>query len=121
MFKYLFSCCVAVVFFLGGKSVNAQETIDFIYLLNGEQIEARVESIDGKFVEYKAYGQESTPALRVLKKEVDRVKMANGTEIWFNALPKSAEPEKEAEATPPADKKKKKRNPISAQKLVRQM
>ena len=116
MLRYLQLCCTAISFLLASASLQAQENLDSIYLLNGKQIEARVESLQGKFVLY--YEQEGTPAVRVAKTEVDRVKMANGTEVWYNRLPKTEKPEEEA-AAPEPDKDKKKKRPVSAQKLQR--
>ncbi len=120
MSKLLHTCCAALVFLLGSTGLQAQEKPDFIYLLNGDEVEAKVKSIDGKFVEYTSFAQPGSPLLRFTKSEVSRVKMADGTEIWYNLLPKEAGPEKEPEAAPEPAKKKKRKPPVSAQKLVRQ-
>ncbi len=119
MLKYLHLHFAAIIFLLGSAGIQAQENIDSIYLLNGKEIEAKVGAIEGKFVLYTPYEQEDSPSLRIAKTEIDRVKMANGTEVWFNRLPKEAKPEAET-AVPEADKERKKKRPVSAQKLQRQ-
>ena len=125
MLKYLKISFFAIAFLLANLSLRAQtftitNNTDYIYLLNGEEIQAKVESVQGKYVLYKPLEDEDSPALRVAKKEVDRVKMANGTEVFFNRLLTEEKPEEEA-AAPPADKKKKRlKGPVSSQKLQRQ-
>ncbi len=120
MFQYLhYLFGVTVIFLLSAAGLQAQDKPDYIYLLNGEEIEARVDAIDGDYIRYFPFGESGGEVLRVAKKELDRVKMANGTEVWFNRLPKEAKPEETAAEPPPA-KKKKLKNPISARKLSRQ-
>ncbi|HQU57824.1 MAG TPA: hypothetical protein PLU64_01475 [Saprospiraceae bacterium] len=120
MLNYLHLSGIIIVFLLGSTGVQAQEKIDFIYLLNEKVIEGKVESIEGKFVQYIAYENPESQMLRLAKTEIDRVKMADGTEIWFNRLPKMEEPEKEPVAAPTDKKERKKKRPVSAQKLIRQ-
>jgi len=119
MLKYLHLYGAALIFLLGSAGIQAQENIDSIYLLDGKEIEAKVAAIEGKFVLYTPYEQKDSPTLRIAKTEIDRVKMANGTEVWFNRIPKEPRPEEEA-AAPEADKERKKKRPVSAQKLQRQ-
>lgn len=63
---------------------------DYIYRLDGEVITARVESLAGKYIHYKIFGKQDGGNLHIAKTAVDRVKMANGTELWFNRLPEAA-------------------------------
>lgn len=124
MLKNLQFSFIATAFLLAGLSLQAQtfsiaNNTDYIYLLNGEEIQAKVESVQGKYILYKPLEEEGSQALRVAKKEVDRVKMANGTEVFFNRLLTEEKPEEEA-AAPPEGKKKKLKLPISSQKLQRQ-
>lgn len=124
MLKYLQLSCFFIALLLACTSLQAQtfvitNNIDHIYLLNGEEIQAEVESVQGDYILYKPYDKEGSPAIRVAKTEVDRVKMANGTELWYNRLPKEAKPEEEAAVAEPG-KERKKKKPISAQKLQRQ-
>ena len=119
MLKYLhFYLASAVLLFLGG-GIQAQENIDYIFLLNGKEIKAVVESVDGKFIQYRDYEQPGGATLRIAKTDADRVKLANGTELWYNRIPAEARPEEEA-ATPAAARERKKKRPVSAQKLQRQ-
>ena len=120
MSGYLHSAFIGVAFLFIGTGINAQDNhSDHIFLLNGEEVEAEVASFEGKYIQYRSYEEEGGPVLRVAKTEVDRVKMANGTELWFNRLPKEEKPEVEA-AAPEPGKERKKRRPVSAQKLQRQ-
>ncbi len=124
MLKFLQLSFAAMIFLLAAPALQAQtftitSDIDHIYLLNGEEIEAKVESVQGDYILYKPYHEEGSPAARVAKTEVDRVKMANGTELWYNRLPKEEKPE-EAAAVQEEGKSRKKKRPISSQKLQRQ-
>lgn len=124
MLKYLQLTFAAMAFLLAAPALQAQtftivNDIDHIYLLNGEEIQATVESVQGDYILYKPYDEEGSPAVRVAKTEVDRVKMANGTELWYNRLLKEEKPEEEAAVAEPRKERKKKR-PVSSQKLQRQ-
>ena len=118
MLKYLPLCCAAIAFLLGSTGLQAQDKIDYIYLLNGEEIKAEVESIQGHYIRYTPFEQPDTTYLRVAKTEIDRVKMADGTELWYNRLPKEAKLEESA-AAPEAEKERKKKRPVRSQKLQR--
>lgn len=124
MLKYLQLTFAAMAFLLAAPALQAQtftivNDIDHIYLLNGEEIQATVESVQGDYILYKPYDKQDSPAVRVAKTEVDRVKMANGTELWYNRLLKEEKPEEEAAVAEPRKERKKKR-PVSSQKLQRQ-
>ncbi len=118
MIQYLQLLCFIIAFLLGSTALQAQDKIDHIYLLNGEEIKAEVESIQGHYIRYTPFEQPDTAYLRVAKTEIDRVKMADGTELWYNRLPKEAKPEESA-AAPEAEKERKKKRPVRSQKLQR--
>ncbi|MCG8327635.1 MAG: hypothetical protein MI974_08115 [Chitinophagales bacterium] len=82
---HLFLFCLFI--FLNVIAANSQ---DYIHLLNDEKLEVNIKSVVGDYIRYVPYQNDQSETLKIKKAEVSRVKMANGTEIWYNQFPGSA-------------------------------
>lgn len=112
--KLILSSCFFMLFFV---SISAQ---DYIYLLNGDTIKAKVTSLESEAVYYSVpYYKPNGDTYRLLKTEIDRVKMFNGTEVFFNRLAKSTNLAGQTKNEIVAKKAREKKALVSAQKLNR--
>ena len=95
-------------------SIKAQ---DYIYMLDGTVIEAEVRSLTGKYVNYVPFGEQVDEALKVAKADINRIRMKNGTETFYNLLPGQEIEEKKEEVVEEKPKKQLLKPAMSAQRM----
>lgn len=73
-----------IISILAGLQIFCQ---DFIYLINGEEIKAKVLEIDDTKVKYKKYTNQSGPTYSKNKSDIFLIKYQSGDKDVFNAAP----------------------------------
>lgn len=110
MFFLLFIC------FSFTLSLKAQ---DYITLMNGETLKVEVQSLTGQYIIFKSWENKSGETKRLAKTDIDMVKKANGTTVFFNRIPQKAVDSEIAEVSTSGFREKSTKAPVTIQKLNR--